>query len=136
MDSMDPSLVHYAIILKNNANGSMAARLDDDLPGGMSLIKADPVPESYDGEYIHWVIPDIRPDQIVTIEYTVKAAGNGDYVNNVHLDASAIDGSGSYSSDATSYLDLGNTGKTARTTRYDGWQPPDWDINTSEGTSI
>jgi len=54
----------------------------------------------------------------------------------VHLDASAIDGSGSYASNATSYLDLGHTGKTARTTRYDGWQPPDWDINTSEGMDI
>ena len=136
VDSMDPSLVHYTIILQNNANGSMAARLDDDLPGGMSLVKADPEPESYDGELIHWVIPDMRPNQLMTIEYTVRAAGNGDYVNNVHLDASAIDGAGSYTSDATSYLDLSNTGRTAKTTRYDGWQPPDWDINTSEGISI
>ena len=136
LDPIDPFLVHYAIILKNNANGSMAARLDDDLPGGMSLIKADPVPASYDGEHIHWVIADIGPDQVMRVEYTVRASGNGNYINNVHLDASSIDGSGSYSSTATSYLDLGHTGRRARTTLYDGWQPPDWDIDTSEGEGI
>ena len=72
----------------------------------------------------------------MTIEYTVRAAGNGDYINNVHLEAVAIDGSGSYSSDATAYVDLSDTGRTAFTTRYDGWQPPDWDLNNSEGINI
>ena len=136
IDPMDPFLVHYSIFLKNSAKGAVAARLVDELPGGMSLIRADPQPESTDSQFIHWVIADIQPDQAITIEYTVRAPGNGDYVNNVHLEASALDGSGSYSSDATAYVDLGNTGRTAKTTRYDGWQPPDWDINTSEGISI
>ncbi len=137
LDSQDPSVVHYTILVRNKANTSMAARLTDDLPGGMSLLEAYPTPESYDGNYVHWTLPDLGPNQVIAIEYTVRAARNGAYTNSVHLDASAIDGAGSDTSDASAYIDLSGTGVAAKTARYDGWQPPDWDMNTSEeGTSI
>ena len=63
--------LHYTIMVKNNAQTTMAARLTDQLPGGMSLLGASPAPENYDGNYIHWVLPELRPNEILTILYNV-----------------------------------------------------------------
>jgi uncharacterized repeat protein (TIGR01451 family) len=137
LDSQDPSVVHYTIIVKNNADSTMAARLTDKLPGGMSLLEASLMPESYDANYIHWVLPELEPKEVVTIEYTVHAARNGAFTNSVHLDASSVDGNGGDTADASAYIDVRDTGIAPKTTRYDGWQPPDWNMNTSEeGLSI
>jgi hypothetical protein len=115
----------------------MAARLTDHLPGDMSFMGASLVPESYDANYIHWVLPDLEPNEVLTIEYTVHAARNGAYTNSVHLDASAVDGAGSNTADASAYVDVKDTGIAPKTARYDGWQPPDWNLNVSEeGISI
>ena len=54
------------------------------------------------------------------------------YTNNVHLDASAVDGAGSSTADASAYVDVTDTGVAPKTARYDGWQPPDWNLNNSE----
>ena len=83
------------------------------------------------------LIANLRPGEPVTIEYSMRAARNGAYTNKVHVDVSSMDGSGSASADASAYIDLRETGVAPRTGRYDGWQPPDWDLNTSEeGISI
>ncbi|MCX6674386.1 MAG: DUF11 domain-containing protein, partial [Methanothrix sp.] len=132
LDFEDPSLVNYTIVVKNNANSIMAVRLTDDLPGGMSLRGASLPPGSYDENYINWVLPKLLPSEVVTIEYTVRAARNGAYTNKVHLDASAVDGTGSDTADASAYIDVRGTGVAPKTVRYGGWQPPDWDLNTSE----
>ena len=81
---------------------------------------------------IHWAYADLKPGEIATIEYEVHAARNGAYTNRVHVDASAVDGSGSGSADASAFIYVGETGVAPRTVRYDGWQPPDWELNTSE----
>ena len=132
LDTQDHSMVHYTIMVKNNAQTTMVARLTDQLPGDMSLLGASPAPESYDMNYIHWVLPELKPNEILTIEYNVHAARNGGYNNNVHLDASAVDGAGSSTADASAYIDVTDTGVAAKTARYDGWQPPDWNLNNSE----
>jgi uncharacterized repeat protein (TIGR01451 family) len=137
LDSQDHSMVHYTIMVKNNAQTTMAARLTDQLPGGMSLLGASPAPGSYDANYIHWVLPELKPNEVLTIEYNVHAARNGGYTNNVHLDASAVDGVGSSTADASAYVDVTDTGIAAKTARYDGWQPPDWNLsNSEEGISM
>ena len=137
LDSQDPSMVHYTIMVKNSGTKIMAARLTDHLPGDMSLLGASLIPESYDSNYINWVIPELGPNEVFTIEYSVHAARDGGYANNVHLDASAIDGAGSNTDDASAYVYVKGTGVEAKTARYDGWQPPDWNLNTSEeGISI
>jgi uncharacterized repeat protein (TIGR01451 family) len=132
LDSQDHSMVHYTIMVKNNAKTTMAARLTDQLPGDMSLLGASQTPESYDANYIHWVLPELKPNEILTIEYDVHAARNGGYTNSVHLDASAVNGAGSSTADASAYVDVTDTGVAAKTARYDGWQPPDWNLNNSE----
>ena len=55
----------------------------------------------------------------------------------MHLDASAVDGAGSSTVDASAYVDVTDTGNAAKTARYDGWQPPDWNLsNSEEGISM
>jgi uncharacterized repeat protein (TIGR01451 family) len=137
LDSMDPTVVHYTIMLRNNANSNWAAKVTDQIPVDMTLLDSSVEPYSRDPIYIAWNFANLQPDELVTIEYSMRAARNGAYTNKVHVDASAVDGSGSGSADAYAYIDVRGTGVAPRTLRYDDWQPPDWDLNTSdEGITI
>ena len=132
LDLVDPSVVHYTITLKNNANSIMAAKVTDELPADMGLLRSSIEPYSIRGNIIEWAYADLKPGEIASIEYEAHAARNGAYTNRVHVDASAVDGSGSGSADASAFIYVGETGGARRTVRYDGWQPPDWKMNTSE----
>ncbi|MDQ1260895.1 MAG: hypothetical protein QG575_76, partial [Euryarchaeota archaeon] len=137
LDSLDPAVVHYTIMLRNNAKSNWAAEVIDQIPGDMKLLNSSVEPYSIDSNYIRWNFANLRPGEMAVIEYSMRAARNGAYTNNVHVDASAVDGSGSGSADAYAYIDVRGTGVAPRTVRYDGWQPPDWDLNTSDvGISI
>ncbi|NBK25437.1 MAG: DUF11 domain-containing protein, partial [Spirochaetia bacterium] len=137
LDSIDPSVVHYTIMLKNHGTSSWAARVTDQIPVDMTLLNSSVEPYSIDPIYITWNYANLQPDELVIIEYSMRAARNGAYTNKVHVDTSAVDGSGSGSEDAYAYIDVRSTGVAPRTLRYDGWQPPDWDLNTSdEGITI
>ncbi len=105
--------------------------------GTERLLNSTVKPYSIDSNYIHWNFVNLRPGELVTIEYSMRAARNGAYTNRVHVDASAMDGSGSSSADASAFIDVRETGVAPRTVKYGEWQPPDWDLNTSdEGISI
>jgi uncharacterized repeat protein (TIGR01451 family) len=132
LDATDPAVVHYTITLHNHANSSWAAKVTDQIPADMTLLNSSIEPYSKDPIYISWNFANLAPDEVVTIEYSMRAARNGAYTNKVHVDAIAVDGSGSGSADAYAYADVKGTGVAPRTLRYDGWQPPDWDLNTSE----
>jgi hypothetical protein len=137
LDSLDPTVVHYTIMLRNNAKSYWAAKVTDQLPGDMTLLNSSVEPYRIDPPFIQWNFANLRPDELVTIEYSMRAARNGAYTNKVQVEASAVDGSGSGSTDAYAYIDVRGTGVAPRTTRYDGWQPPDWELNTSDaGISI
>ena len=110
----------------------MAVKLNDELPAGMVFLKAGSGPDRYDPSYISWVLPNLRPNEEVSIMYSVRAASNGAYTNKVHMEASAVDGSGEETADASAVVDVRGTGVAPTTLRYDGWQPPDWDLNTSD----
>jgi len=131
-NSQDPTLVSYTIFVRNNGNSIMAVKLTDELPAGMLLLGASIVPDSYDSAYIKWVLTSLKPNEEVSIMYSARAPSNGAYTNKVHLDASAIDGSGEETADASAVVDVRGTGVAPTTLRYDGWQPPDWDFNTSD----
>jgi large repetitive protein len=137
LDSTDPTVVHYTITLRNNADTGVAAKVTDEIPGDMGLLNSSVEPYIVDPTYIQWNFANVRPGELLAIEYSMRAARNGAYTNRVHVDTSALDVSGSGSADASAYIDVRGTGVAPRTTRYDGWQPPDWDLNTSdEGISI
>jgi uncharacterized repeat protein (TIGR01451 family) len=137
LDSLDPTVVHYAITIGSDAQSTWTAEVIDRIPGDMKLLSSAIEPYSVDSNYIRWNFASLLPGEAKTIEYSMQAARNGAYTNIVHVDMNEIDGSGSASADASSFIDLRNTGIAPRTARYDGWQPPDWDLNTSdEGISI
>jgi uncharacterized repeat protein (TIGR01451 family) len=137
LDALDPTLVHYTIVVKNNAKNTMAATVADKLPAGMSLLQAYPEPNVDGGLLMQWVIADLAPGEITTIEYDVKAAMDGSYVNAVHVDATAVDGTGYATKDASARIDIGSTGVAPKTTRYGGWQAPDWNMTSpDEGITI
>ncbi len=132
VNSLDPTLVNFTIFVRNNGNSVMAVKLNDELPAGMVFLKARSEPDRYDPSYISWVLPNLRPNEEVSIMYSVRAASNGAYTNKVHMEASAVDGSGEETADASAVVDVRGTGVAPTTLRYDGWQPPDWDLNTSD----
>ena len=137
LDALDPTLVHYTIVVKNNAKNTMAATVADKLPAGMSLLEASPEPNVDGGLLMQWVIADLAPGEIKTIEYDVRAAMDGSYVNAVHVDATAVDGTGYATKDASARIDIASTGVAPKTTRYGGWQAPDWNMTSpDEGITI
>jgi uncharacterized repeat protein (TIGR01451 family) len=127
LDSADPTVVQYTITVKNNANDTMAVTLTDRIPTYMGLLQASIEPNKYDTPLVEWVLPDLGPNEVATIEYTARATRDGGYLNAVHLDANAVTGEGSDTADAAAYVDIRGTGSAPKTSRYGGgWQPPDW----------
>ena len=57
---------------------------------------------------------------------------DGVYVNAVHADASAVDGSGYDTADAAAKVEVRSTGVAPRTTRYGDWQVPDWNMTSPD----
>jgi uncharacterized repeat protein (TIGR01451 family) len=132
IDPSDPTLIHYAIFVQNNANGTVAATLTDRLPAGLTFLGASVEPNRVDGQFIEWIVAEIEPGRSVSIEYQARAGMDGNYVNSVHLDATAVDGTGYDEADAAARVDVRSTGVAPKTTRYGGWQPPDWNITTPD----
>jgi uncharacterized repeat protein (TIGR01451 family) len=132
LDAIDPTLVRYTIEVVNSANSTVVATLTDSLPGGMNFLDASQEPSVYNGQFIQWIVPDLRPGEKVIIEYLARAIRDGSYVNTVHLDATSIDGSGYDTADAAAHIEVRSTEVAPRTTRYGGWQPPDWNLTSPD----
>ena len=131
-DPADPALIHYTIAVQNKGNSSLAATLTDLLPAGLEYVDASPKPARHEGQFLQWVLPDLEKDGLVTIEYHVRATMDGVYVNSVHADASAVDGSGYDTADAAAKVEVRSTGVAPKTTRYGGWQVPDWNMTSPD----
>jgi uncharacterized repeat protein (TIGR01451 family) len=137
LDALDPTRVHYVVLVKNNGNSAMAATVTDRLPTGMSLLQSSSEPSSYEAPLAKWVIVNLLPGQVQTIEYDVRAATDGTFVNAVLVDATAVDGTGYATEEAAAQIEVGGTGVAPRTTRYGGWQAPDWNMTSpDEGITI
>jgi len=132
IDSKDPTLIHYTIVVKNTANSTVAATLTDMLPVGLTYISASNQPDRQEGQFLEWIVPDLEKGDVFTIEYQAKASMDGTYVNEVHMDSTAVDGTGYDTEDAAARVYIGSTGVAPRTTRYGGWQVPDWNMTSSE----
>jgi uncharacterized repeat protein (TIGR01451 family) len=137
LDALDPTLIHYTIEVRNNADTTVAATLTDTLPAGLTFLSASREPNELDGLFLEWIVPDLKPSDVVVIEYLARATMDGSYVNTVHLDASAVDGTGYDTVDASARVEVGSTGVAPKTTRYGGWQPPNWNMTSpDEGITI
>ena len=132
IDATDPTLIHYTIVVKNTANATVAATLTDMLPVGLNYMSATNQPDIQKGQFLQWIIPTLEPGDVTTIEYQARASMNGAYVNEVHMDATAVDGTGYDTEDAAARVYIGSTGVAPRTTRYGGWQVPDWNMTSPD----
>jgi uncharacterized repeat protein (TIGR01451 family) len=132
IDATDPTLIHYTIVVQNNANSTVAATLADMLPVGLNFMNASNLPDIQNGQFLQWIIPTLEPGDVTTIEYLARATMNGPYVNEVHMDATAVDGTGYDKVDAAARVYIGSTGVAPKTTRYGGWQVPDWNMTSPE----
>ena len=132
LDATDATLVHFTIEVSNNAESTVAATLTDMLPAGLTFLSASPEPSRQEGQFLEWIVPDLQPDGVVVIEYQARATRDGSYVNSVHLDATAVDGTGYDTEDAAARVEVWSSGVAPRTTRYGGWQPPNWNMTSPD----
>jgi len=89
------SSILYIVTLKSNANQTMAATVTDYLPAYMTVDRASVAPQSYENGRAVWTFLDLAPGETRTIEYTATVSRNGQYTNQVHVDATSLDGTGS-----------------------------------------
>jgi len=132
IDATDPTLIHYTIVVQNNANSTVAATLTDMLPIGLNYMSATNQPDIQNGQFLQWIIPALEPGDVTTIEYQARASMDGTYVNEVHMDATAVDGTGYDTEDAAARVYIGSTGVPPKTTRYGGWQVPEWNMTSPD----
>ncbi|MDD1738714.1 MAG: hypothetical protein LUQ02_04000, partial [Methanothrix sp.] len=97
-----------------------------------SYVDSSPKPARQEGQFSEWILPDLEPNGVAIIEYQVRATIDGVYVNTVQADASAVDGSGYVKADAAVRVEVRSTGVAPKTTRYGGWQVPDWNMTSPD----
>ncbi|MEI6104333.1 MAG: hypothetical protein WCP70_10350 [Methanothrix sp.] len=137
LDATDPTLVHFTIEVRNNADSTLAATLTDMLPAGLTFLSASPEPSRQEGQFLQWIVPDLQPGGVATIQYLARATMDDSYVNSVHLDATAVDAAGYDTADAAARVEVWSSGVAPKTTRYGGWQTPDWNMTSpDEGITI
>jgi uncharacterized repeat protein (TIGR01451 family) len=132
LDEGDPTVVHYRIIVDNKAPDSVAVTVTDQLVGSMKLLGASVVPNTYDSNQIVWALPEIKPGQYKTIDYMARVSRDGGYTSVVHIDATAINGTGYDTMDTAAYIEVIRTGVAPKTFRYGGWEPPAWNLTAPE----
>jgi hypothetical protein len=132
LDESDPTVVHYRIIVDNKAPDSIAVTVTDQLTGGMKLLGASVVPNTYDANLIVWALPEIKPGHYESIDYAARVLRDGGYTSTVHIDATAINGTGYDTMDAAAYIEVTRTGVAPKTFRYGGWEPPAWNLSAPE----
>ena len=132
LDEDDPTVVHYRIIVDNKAPESVAVTVTDQLTGGMTLLGASVLPNTYDANQIVWALPEIKPGHNETIDYAARVSRDGGYSSAAHIDATAINGTGYDTMDAAAYIEVTRTGVAPKTFRYGGWEPPAWNLSSPE----
>lgn len=132
IDSLDPHVVWYRLDLSNRERYGMVAFLRDLLPAGMQFINSSLEPSENDSNQITWTILDLGPGESKSIIYRARAAGDGTYVNHVHIEAFSVDGPDFAAADVTMQVDVGRGG-SAKPSYSSDWQVPEcFGLNCSE----
>jgi uncharacterized repeat protein (TIGR01451 family) len=132
LDEMDPTIVHYRIVVANRAADSVAVTVTDQLPASMTLIDASIEPDTDRGGKIIWALTEILPDESRSIDYTARASRNGGFANIVHIEAVPINGDSSDEAEAAAYIEINATGAAPRTFMYGEWEPPAWNLTSPD----
>ncbi len=128
----DSTRIDYRIVLVNRANYTMALTIEDYLPDSLRILSASRTPDVYVAGRAKWILNTVLPGEVVTIDYVAQAVRDGQQVNKVKVRGVSVTGEGTAVAEAEASVYIKGTGSQAYTTRYDGWQPPAWDLNMTE----
>ncbi|VVB72691.1 Uncharacterised protein [uncultured archaeon] len=120
-DPRDVTLVHYRIILKNREKYAMVARVSDRIPADLMFQNSSTEPTNYNPGLVAWNIIELQPGEVRNINFSVKALRAGVFINQAHIEASLLDGSGEASADVATSIAIGNSVQDFRAST---WQPP------------
>jgi uncharacterized repeat protein (TIGR01451 family) len=132
IESSDQTLIDYRIVMQNLASYPMAVTVVDYLPDSLRIVESNQTPSKYVPGRAEWVFNTVPAGGVVTIDYVARALRDGLQINKVKVRGVAITGQGTASAEAEASVDVKGTGSQPYTVRYDGWQPPNWDFNTTE----
>ncbi len=129
VDPVLTNVVTYRLSVQNLAEKPVVARIDDEIPGGMKLLGSSAMPSEYDESSgrISWVVTDLAPGELRSIDYLVEARYDGRYVNVARVDPYTIDGQELGQVTVSSMVTIGPF-KGEVTEVPPGWVPPDWDL--------
>lgn len=121
VDSSDPTLVHYQIRIKNRENYTLALTIRDELPDGMTFVNSTLPPAERHASSLTWNMVDLQPGEVQSIDYLARAHRSGMFAAPAHIEASALDGSRTFSADISAQVYV--PGEFASSAGSD-WQPP------------
>ena len=121
VDSSDPTLVHYQIRIKNRENYTLALTIRDELPDGMTFVNSTLSPAERHASSLTWNMVDLQPGEVQSIDYLARAHRSGTFSAPAHIEASALDGSRTFSADISAQVYV--PGEFASSAGSD-WQPP------------
>ncbi len=129
--AVDPVLnnvVLYRLTVQNLQEGPIVARIEDTLPQGLGLLGSSMMPSEHDRSsgLIAWVVADLKPGEVRTIEYLVEASYPGRYLNVAKVDPYTVDGRELREASISAIVEIGPF-EAAQVPP--GWVPPDWGFN-------
>lgn len=121
VDPVDPTVIHYSIIIRNQEKYVMAISIIDWLPGGLIFQDSSLMPSDQISDRVNWNIIDLKPGETRAINYLAKATYDGVFINRAHIEAHAVDGLDSAYADVASRVIIGALGHSGSSST---WQPP------------
>ena len=126
--AVDPVLnnvVLYRLTVQNLQDRPVVARIEDTLPQGMDLLGSSMMPSEHDRSrgLIAWVVADLKPGEVKSIEYLVEARYPGRYLNVAEVDPYTLDGEELRMVSVSAVVEVGPFDEAEAPPC---WTPPDW----------
>ncbi len=130
VDPILENVILYRLTVQNLQHGPIVASIEDTLPAGLSLLGSSLMPSDHDESrgLITWVVSDLGPGELKTIEYLVEAKQSGRFLNVAEVDPYALDGRELRRVSVSAVVEVGAVeGAEALSV----WVPPDWEFKYS-----
>jgi uncharacterized repeat protein (TIGR01451 family) len=131
VDPILENVILYRLTVQNLQNETVVANIVDTLPAGLYLLGASVTPAEYDQSRgtINWVITDLEPREVRTIEYIVEARTRGRFLNVAEVEPYAIGGRELGVVSVSAVVDVGDFEEAEEVPA--GWVPPEWEFTYS-----
>ncbi|NYT03003.1 MAG: DUF11 domain-containing protein, partial [Methanosarcinales archaeon] len=132
VDPDSPSDVDYRITIENRADKTMVVNVTDLLPYGLEYVDSSLDPVDFTSRSLWWILTDLAPGEMRSIDYSARARWNGTFVNSVHVEGYPVGGVGGSTVEASATVVVGGVTEPEQ---KGGWQPPDWGFDRSANIS-